>query len=800
MADPAGSDPAFQQRPLERPALAGGEQFIEPADMAGPRIDDDGWVPQEEWEVPHKLGPPLQRMLKDAERLVRARDGRIVVEARLMPNFLAASNWPGQLISDLGAIPVGSRLASTEWITRKSITPDVPTKTVLLSVDDDALSRLGEVIGKPTSAQRERGLVMEAARFDDLRLAPPATIFKAGTGEIRTDPEGKALLESVLHPQLSPDGQPDPDGLAGLLDDWANLVSELGGGINYEYATEDQGLQFVPLTLPAHAIDDALRFAQLRVMRPVPGIRPPGSPSGLGSAPEMTPATRVRAERRIAVFDGGVDLSIPGLAGYVSDEDLTGGTPILPEYSAHGTAVCSAALYGHLAEGEHPTVPHAMVDHFRVWPPPADQRHDADLAWVLSCIERVVARGDHRLVVISLAPDLSVEDYEPHAWTVKLDRLSATHDVLFIVAAGNTGDLAPGVDRLLIPADAVNALSVGACTGPSGTVVRADYSSRGPGRPGGRTAPHGVQFGGELPGAPFRALASSGTLAGHEGTSFAAPLVARGLAELEIEIGNRGDANLLRTLAVHHADPPSNNQQQDAGSTTSEVGYGRLRTSYAEHLEHAENAVTIVTQGTIRRREQLTIPFAIPAEVFTDHPTRNFQVRWTLGFLGPVEPANTADYSCGGLRVVFRPHAERYTFSPPDGQPGQPLELDRTVDLSMIENLVDRQGWRMSKRPVSSEKTGYAPEVLKRSRDGKWETIVRMKRGMQGRSLLDPSVDIHMLGREAGNLADIEDLRFAFVLSVEGPAGCDLYQRTLAHAPALVPLTTAVPVTVRANV
>jgi hypothetical protein len=798
MADASSDD--GRRRDLLRPALAGGEQFLSPADMAGPLVNDDGWRPQPEWEVPTKLGHRIATVIDGRQELIPARDGRIVFEAQLMPNFLSASSWPSKLFEATGLTPVGTRLSRTDWITRSETKHDIETKTVLLSGDSEGLQQLATVISKPDSEARERGLVDEVARFDDLRLPSSAVLFRDSNGEVRREPGGEALMESVLHPQLDRDGTVVPDAMEAILADWSALVRELGGDVNAEFVREQQGLQFVPLILPLDGVSHALRFSQLRVMRLAPQIRDPPRPMGRSRPQIPTPSSQATGDRRIAVFDGGVDLAAPGLTDVVTDEDLTGGTLVLPEFLEHGTAVCSAVLYGHVDPGTARSIPHAGVDHFRVWPPPAGHRHDADLAWVLARIEEVIGRGEHRLVVISLAPNLSIEDHEPHDWTVTLDRLALEHDVLFIIAAGNTGDLAPSVNRLLVPADAVNGLSVGACTTSTGTVVVADYSSRGPGRPGGRTAPNGVQFGGDLPDAPFYALALEGELAEFEGTSFAAPVVARGLAELDLAIDRQASANLLRTIAVHHAESPTATQRQVSGSTTSDVGYGRFRDSYAAHLDHAANSVTIVSEATIVRKEQLTIPFVLPSEVFAEHATQKFLVRWTLGFFGPVEPSNIADYSCSGLRVVFRPHADRFTLFPPDSESLSPIKVNRVTEPTVIDTMVDGNGWRLSRRPESSEKRGYAPEVQQRARDGKWETIVRMERSMTGASLHEPCIDVHMLGREAGTLADTEALGFAFVLTVVAPSDCQLYDRTRVNAPTLVPLTTSVPITVQARV
>src|SRR5271170_4722446 len=123
MADASSDD--GRRRDLLRPALAGGEQFLSPADMAGPLVDDDGWRPQPECEVPTKLGHRMTAVIEGSQELIAAPDGRIVFEAQLMPNFLAASSWPSKLFEVTGMTPVGTRLSRTDWITRSETKHDI---------------------------------------------------------------------------------------------------------------------------------------------------------------------------------------------------------------------------------------------------------------------------------------------------------------------------------------------------------------------------------------------------------------------------------------------------------------------------------------------------------------------------------------------------------------------------------------------------------------------------------------------------------------------------------------------------
>ena len=72
--------------------------------------------------------------------------------------------------------------------------------------------------------------------------------------------------------------------------------------------------------------------------------------------------------------------------------------------------LCSAALYGHLNPGSIPSLPHTGVDMFRVWPPPAHHRRNADLQWVLSQIER----GELRFTGAADNPALDILAVRPN--------------------------------------------------------------------------------------------------------------------------------------------------------------------------------------------------------------------------------------------------------------------------------------------------------------------------------------------------------------------------------------------------
>jgi hypothetical protein len=781
---------------LERPLLAGGEGYAHDIDFPPGGGSTDPW-----WSfgsVAGRVLPQLAEARGIAARITpeqRGAGGRFVIEAETMPNFLAASYYPEHIFRAADLIPVGSRASTGTLVQKKA--PDKegqPSKKYLLSASDDSLARLEGLY--QSDGNLDAPILKDALKFTSFAVEGADQVLKMGTGEPPAVVDDLYAFEAVLHPQLIDTGEPDPIAGDRVRTEFIAYVEGLGGTVNLDFARLEADMWYLPVLLPRDPATLRLvaSFAQLRALRPMPQFRqqrPFGDQiDGLAALIEGSPPT----ERRIAVFDAGLDVEALGLEAWVTEYDFSK-RPRLAAHDEHGTTVTSSALFGPLDAGLGP--PHTAIDHFRIWPMPAEVGNDIELPWVLDRIREVVERGDHKILIITLAPALNVEDSDPHLWTATLDRLALDHDVLFVVAAGNVGELQPDLNRLLVPADLINGLSVGSCSSPGDLAVRDSYSAVGPGRPGAMTAPTGVQFGGNLDARPFAALFPDGRISGCEGTSYAAPLVARGCAELDALLEGRASANLLRTVAVHQAERPSDKDGKKEGSTPREVGFGRLPASYTEAFDHDPNEITILYDGLVKRGQLIAVEIPVPDDVFEAAPTKLFEVRWTLGFFAPVEPANPVDYSSAGIHVLFRPHRARYSFTYPNDQDAGTYNIEASENVSLIPYLENVKECKRSTYPVTADQPGVATEVVRRSRDGKWEGVVRMDKRMQGKSLREPRLDFHMLTREGGDLlTDADDLRYALLVSIRAPKGIDLYDRVSTEATLLAPLTTSLPVLV----
>jgi hypothetical protein len=420
----------------------------------------------------------------------------------------------------------------------------------------------------------------------------------------------------------------------------------------------------------------------------------------------------------------------------------------------------------------------AHVDHYRVVPYP-DPSTDPDAYWILDQVEAEVNANDFRLVNLSLGPNICVEsDAEPNRWTATLDALAYEKGVLFITAAGNNGceDASTGLNRVQVPADMVNGISVGACDvfAPGMPWNRASYSALGPGRPGAVVQPVGVQFGGDGT-CVFQALQPDGSLIAWPGTSFATPLVTHGLLQLSAQLGrDRSVQNTLRAFAVHFAE-----QHPGRNSSLNHVGYGRLPLEY--HLNCPSNEVTVLYQDAIERDEVVGLPLPIPDSVRQG----SVDIKWTLVITVPTEPTESVEYTRATLEPVFRPHANKHRFS----RPGETsVIVDVVQDHERVSELL-AAGYQLSGEPASKSVGPTLPDEVDRREAGKWETVRRADIRMRASSLRSPRLDLTYVARQGGLLdRSLSKLEYSLLVTVRTRPDIAIYDQVRNTFQALTPL------------
>lgn len=93
------------------------------------------------------------------------------------------------------------------------------------------------------------------------------------------------------------------------LERWFALIAEEGGEVHRNYIRRVGGLTFTPVSLDSGSLESVARFNPLRVLRPMPAIRPRPR-FGTRSVQRLAAPTTnqpVLSTVSVAVFDGGVD-------------------------------------------------------------------------------------------------------------------------------------------------------------------------------------------------------------------------------------------------------------------------------------------------------------------------------------------------------------------------------------------------------------------------------------------------------------------------------------------------------------
>lgn len=726
----------------------------------------DKHIPQTPEEARDILLPQIRQVVQTARTLpdeLRARN-YLYVEAKLLPNYIAPTYFPKKLLDSVGAIPVGSRADIGLYRTAsKSIRQG--TRRVVFTISDRGLGQLVDLV--ETGGQRsksDRDAFEQIAVFDEIALPTTQEVLRAGAAD---DAAPAPTWEAVLHPStITTNGALAPIEESTLMR-WFALIEAEHGQVYRDFLTQVGGLTFVPVKVTPQAALRLSGFNPLRTLRPMPVIRPLpelGLRSLLGVAPPATPQPVTDAVR-VAVFDGGIDNDDQTSELFpVTTQDLTKAPP-LRQATDHGTGVTGAVLYGLVTAGATAPQPPLPVESFRVLPAPGDIPPELIPYWALDRIAETVSTGGHKLVNLSLGLDSAVEaDREPNRWTSQLDQLAWDHGVLFVVAAGNNGtaDARTGLNRVQIPADMANGLSVGSCDRPAPQRKwdRAIYSAVGPGRQGNAIQPVGVQFGGLLPHRPFEVLCADGTLRDEHGTSFAAPVVTHALADLVTRLP-RVNSNVLRAFAVHFAERHSAHKKR-----RNEFGYGRFPLHYADILDCGPDHAHVLFVDTVTRGQLNGYTLPTP-----DASYDRLRVHITLAYASPVEPTQPTEYTTASLDLKLRPHREIFRFRPPEE--AEDKRKSQTLDARSQEALdLMAQGWRPGQEPVTlplGSSKGPTEHSLRES--GKWETLRHHRISVDKDKLLDPRLEVSYLARRAGALDGAPtEVPFAVLVTIQDHA------------------------------
>ena len=345
------------------------------------------------------------------------------------------------------------------------------------------------------------------------------------------------------------------------------------------------------------------------------------------------------------------------------------------------------------------------------------------------------ARESHGVRVFNMSLNIRspVEQDFYSIYAARLDEIQDRHGVVIVNSAGNLDGAdwrapwpgRPGQalaalatrtnpDTVYMPCESVRAVAVGAVNPPGGAHLAGaptTYTRRGPGMRVGMK-PDLAHYGGVGdPKSPaVTALAScdaAGAITETRGTSFAAPLVAKTLAALDIATGQRLETRTLRAFLVHNASVPeclTHSRLRDVARQF--VGFGQPDVAI-KMLETDDHVITLVFESRLtageRRPAILRFPFVWPASL-VDPDTRccRGRVRMTLIYDPPLDQAFGTEFVRVNLDASLRQR------QPTDRRDGKPrfhdqvpqAFLPRTLVLTASERALIDHGlkWWPSKR------------------------------------------------------------------------------------------------------
>ena len=734
--------------------LGKGERLVE--DVVGIRGGGPKHHPYTFPEAKTRIIPMLARAVRSIDQLpdTACPDDQAVATVTLNPEYIAKSYFPDALFKALGLEPVGSR--------PRRITPEKRSKE---RPPEESITTELFVMGQRSAFRAWRsGLpnwnthIPGATELTTIEQVAAPTVRDKIKGKLPKS--GGTVFEVVLHT----DAKLGENRVVPLF---RNYLASLGVDQKLNHRFYAGGLCFVELDVPAELAEKIATFTPVRALRQMPRLR------------MMRPTFRALHMRmqaiqlpfgepidpniRAAIFDGGVPKGHP-LSTWAKPIDPTGVGGTMPDFQKHGVAVTSAFLFGHIDPTKPISRPYAPVDHYRVLDTtPGQNRHE--LYEVLDRIDKVLVEKEYEFINLSVGPQLPVEDDEVHAWTAVLDDRLSRGTTLATIAVGNDGEgnAAAGLNRIQVPADCVNGLSVGACDSPEMPWQRCTYSSVGPGRSPGLVKPDFVEFGGCLPQRPFITVSEKGLLEleATEGTSFSAPSVLRLATGVRAHFGASLGTLAIRALLIHTTEP--------CEYACEDVGRGRIARSVQHIVLCDDDTIRVVYQGKISPTRYIRVPIPVPSGTM---PGRVI-ITATLCYATEVDPHHPGNYTRAGLEAAFRPHDQK------------------RKDAKQIH--------ANTKSFFSKAQKGLMKDELRRDA-WKWENCLHSTVTFQGHSLRNPIFDIHYNARlEGRNFAPDKELAYALVVSVQAKKISDLYDTIVRKfVPLIEPLRPVVeiPITI----
>jgi hypothetical protein len=689
-------------------------------------------------EAKERLDVMLTTVVESIEKLPSnaCPDDLAIATITLNPEYIAKSYFPKELLKEAGLEPVGSRPKKIKPSKRSRNRESIDTVSTEIFVRGTRLQFQNWSKNFPLLDAKSKS-AEQIREIEEISFPAPSSKIK----NVTTKGEN-IVFEIVLHV----DEKNAEDRFLGLF---KKYLYSFKIEANFDRRFYAGGLCFVQLEASVDLAEEIAKFTLVRVVRAMPKLRllPPVFRNGvLGNDIKVTlPETQSLDQKiKAAIFDGGIPADHP-LVKWATPYEFPNMIDPDDDSLCHGVAVTSAFLFGHINPKVEIATPYCLVDHYRVFDS-APGQNPYELFEILERINNILTTKDYDFINLSLGPNLPIEDEEVHVWTAVLDEYLSSGTTLATIAVGNDGNGDPSIqaNRIQVPADCVNALSIGACDIPDDYWQRADYSSVGPGRSPGLVKPDLVDFGGSS-SRPFLTLDLAGynILTPTAGTSFSSPAVLRMGCGVKAHFGNALNSLAIKTLLVHCCEATK--------IPVAEVGWGRVARTLDDIVLCDDHVMRVVYQGSITASKYIRVPIPLPSGNFEGM----FKIKATICYATNVDPHHPDNYTRSGLDVIFRPNKNKF--------------IDGAV------HPVTKQFFSKSKK---STKPTTGEEL--RSDTWKWENCLHASNRFRGTTLVEPFFDIHYNARlEGHNDSSTQKIHYAIVITVEAPSITNLYDQVV---------------------
>lgn len=695
----------------------------------------------EAWESTQKrLSPMIETAVSFIKKLPPevCPDNMAVINLDMHPKKIAKSYFPSNLLREFSFESIGSRTIATEiknsnnelesTTTTQYVIAGKRTDFENLSIQIDQLSEDSKI------AQDLRRIEKFGSRNADDSIIDPEGLNKS------------EYFEIVLHLL--------PSGASIVKENFRNYAESLEIKVFYDKEIEVGNLLFLPVKGKFDNIKKLASYVFIRAIRNVPQLRMfpgLGTLRGMDLIPFFSNISPLSDSLgiRVGILDGGIPQEHPIRNLIHEYREMDTEAADCSDSMKHGLSTTSAYLFGSITSNQQLPRPYTHVDHIRLIDQDTDDDDPLKLYDTLNKLHSflMTVGPKYQFLNLSLGPDIPVQDTEIHSWTAVIDDFLKNGTTFMTIAAGNNGEkpIDSGNERrILVPSDAVNAVTVGAVDRQTEHWKRAPYSAIGPGRLSGVVKPDLVCFGGSYE-EPFFTVSRDDSFISipNQGTSYAAPALLRTAVGIRTILGPDITSLAIKALLVHTA--------EQNGYSKEEVGWGKIRDNMAEIIACNDTQARILYQGKLKPGKYLEAKIPVPLLQIQG----KVKLTATFSYACPVDPQDAAAYTQAALEIVFRPSIQRR----------EPK----------------------SQRPKSSpffKKSIYSHEKEQRDHDGKWETVLHACRNMKGASLISPCFDIHYIAREKGaTTSHAHEIPYALVITLDAPKQSNLYNEILQAYP-----------------